>query len=74
MAKTRVPHVPHTPIYDHEATPIYYLSESQLELDEELRKFAEKHLGKMLKAFSTILGLLLLPLSGCSSYYEFSQE
>ena len=47
---------------------------SELELDEELRKFAEKHLGKMLKAFSTILGLLLLPLSGCSSYYEFSQE
>ena len=46
----------------------------ELELDEELRKFAEKHLGKMLKAFSTILGLLLLPLSGCSSYYEFSQE
>jgi hypothetical protein len=26
----------------------------ELELDEELRKFAEKHLGKMLKAFSTI--------------------
>lgn len=47
---------------------------SELELDEELRKFAEKHLGKMLKSFSTILGLLLLPLSGCSSYYEFSQE
>ncbi len=46
----------------------------ELGLDEELRKFAEKHLGKMLKAFSTILGLLLLPLSGCSSYYEFSQE
>jgi len=47
---------------------------SELELDEELEKFAEKHLGKMLKAFSAILGLLLLPLSGCSSYYEFSQE
>jgi len=46
----------------------------ELGLDEELRQFAEKHLGKMLKAFSTILGLLLLPLSGCSSYYEFSQE
>jgi len=26
----------------------------ELELDEELEKFAEKHLGKMLKAFSTI--------------------
>ncbi len=46
----------------------------ELELDEELEKFAEKHLGKMLKAFSTILGLLLLPLSGCSSYHEFSKE
>ena len=46
----------------------------ELELDEELEKFAEKHLGKMLKAFSTILGLLLLPLSGCQSYFEFSQE
>jgi hypothetical protein len=46
----------------------------ELGLDEELEKFAEKHLGKMLKAFSTILGLLLLPLSGCQSYFEFSQE
>lgn len=46
----------------------------ELGLDEELRKFTEKHLGRMLKAFSIILGLLLLPLSGCSSYYEFSQE
>ena len=46
----------------------------ELELDEELEKFAEKHLGKMLKAFSAILGLLLLPLSGCQSYFEFSQE
>jgi hypothetical protein len=45
-----------------------------LELDKELGKFAEKHLGKMLKAFGTILGLLLLPLSGCESYFEFSQE
>ena len=35
----------------------------ELELDDELEKFAEKHLGKMLKAFSAILGLLLLPLS-----------
>ena len=47
---------------------------SELGLDEELEKFVGKHLGKMLKAFSTILGLLLLPLSGCSSYFEFSQE
>ena len=47
---------------------------SELELDKELEKFAEKHLGRMLKAFSTILGLFLLPLSGCSSYHEFSQE
>jgi len=46
----------------------------ELELDKELEKFAEKHLGKMLKAFGTILGLLLLPLSGCESYFEFSQE
>jgi len=46
----------------------------ELGLDDELEKFAEKHLGKMLKAFSTILGLLLLPLSGCYSYFEFSQE
>ena len=38
----------------------------ELGLDKELEKFVEKHLGKMLKAFSTILGLLLLPLSGCS--------
>ena len=45
-----------------------------LELDKELGKFAEKHLGKMLKAFGIILGLLLLPLSGCESYFEFSQE
>ena len=47
---------------------------SELGLDEELRNFAEKHLDKMLKAFSTILGLLLLTLSRCSSYHEFSQE
>jgi len=47
---------------------------SELELDKELEKFAEKHLGKMVQAFGLILGILLLPLSGCSSYYEFSQE
>ena len=35
----------------------------ELELDKELEKFVEQHLGKMLNAFSTILGLLLLPLS-----------
>jgi hypothetical protein len=47
---------------------------AELELDKELEKFVEKHLGRMLKAFGTILGLLLLPLSGCESYFEFSQE
>jgi len=46
---------------------------AELELDKELEKFVIRHLGKMLQAFATILGLLLLPLSGCESYYEFSQ-
>ena len=43
-----------------------------LEIDNELAKFVKAHLGKMLKAYSTILGLLLLPLSVCESYFEFS--
>jgi len=46
----------------------------ELELDKELEGFVRHHLGKMLEAFGIILGLLLLPLSGCSSYFEFSQE
>lgn len=46
----------------------------ELELDKELEKYVKHHLGKMLEAFGIILGLLLLPLSGCSSYFEFSQE
>jgi hypothetical protein len=46
----------------------------ELEIDNELDKFVKAHLGKMLKAFSTILGLLLLPLSGCESYFDFSCE
>jgi len=45
-----------------------------LGLDKELEKYIKHHLGNMLKAFGTILGLLLLPLSGCSSYFEFSSE
>jgi len=45
-----------------------------LEIDNELAKFVKAHLGKMLKAFSSILGLLLLPLSGCESYFDFSCE
>ena len=47
---------------------------AELELDKELEKFVIRHLGRMLQAFATILGLLLLPLSGCESYYEFSVE
>jgi hypothetical protein len=47
---------------------------SELDLDAELREFAAEYLGKMVKTFSIVLGLLLLPLSGCSSYHEFSQE
>jgi len=47
---------------------------SELEIDKELGKHVIHHLGKILQAFSVILGLLLLPLSGCASYYEFSQE
>lgn len=47
---------------------------AELELDKELEKYVIRHLGRMYQAFSTILGLLLLPLSGCESYYEFSQE
>ena len=46
----------------------------ELELDKELEKYVKQHLGKMLEAFGIILGLLLLPLSGCSSYFEFSSE
>jgi hypothetical protein len=46
----------------------------ELELDKELEKYVKHHFGKMLEAFGTILGLLLLPLSGCESYYEFSCE
>jgi len=46
----------------------------ELEIDKELERFVKHHLGKMLEAFGTILGILLLPLSGCSSYYEFSCE
>jgi len=46
----------------------------ELEVDKELGRFVRHHLGKMLEAFGIILGLLLLPLSGCSSYFEFSQE
>ena len=46
----------------------------ELEIDQELAKFVSKHLGKMLNAFGTILGLLLLPLSGCESYFDFSGE
>lgn len=46
----------------------------ELELDKELEKYVKHHLGKMLEAFGIILGLLLLPLSGCSSYFEFSSE
>lgn len=45
-----------------------------LELDKELEKYIKHHLGKMLEAFGIILGILLLPLSGCSSYFEFSSE
>ena len=47
---------------------------AELEIDKELEKYAIHHLGRMLQAFSIILGLLLLPLSGCESYHEFSQE
>ena len=46
----------------------------ELEVDKELTKFVNDHLGKMMEAFGTILGLLLLPLSGCESYFEFSCE
>lgn len=46
----------------------------ELEIDKELERFVKHHLGKMLEAFGIILGLLFLPLSGCSSYFEFSQE
>jgi len=46
----------------------------ELGVDKELEKFISKHLGKTLNAFGTILGLLLLPLSGCESYFDFSVE
>ncbi len=47
---------------------------AELGIDKELEKYVIHHLGRMLQAFGIILGLLLLPLSGCESYYEFSQE
>ena len=47
---------------------------TELEIDKELSKYVIHHLGRILQAFSTVLGLLLLPLSGCESYYGFSQE
>lgn len=37
---------------------------------KELSKFIRKYLGKMLNAFGTILGLLLLPLSGGETRYN----
>ncbi len=45
----------------------------ELELDKEPGKYIKRHPGKTLRAFGTIPGLLLLPLSGCSSYLEFPQ-
>jgi len=46
----------------------------ELELDKELERYVKHHLGRTLEAFGNILGLLLLPLSGCQSYFEFSCE
>lgn len=46
----------------------------ELVLDKELERFVNHHLGKTLDAFSHVLGLLLLPLSGCDSYFEYSSE
>jgi len=46
----------------------------ELGIDQELGEFVKKHMGKMHNAFTCILGLLLLPLSGCQSYFEYSQE
>ena len=46
----------------------------ELGLDKELEKYVNHHLGKTLDAFGHVLGLLLLPLSGCDSYFEYSSE
>jgi len=47
---------------------------AELLLDKELEGFVNHHLGKTLDAFGHVLGLLLLPLSGCDSYFEYSSE
>jgi len=46
----------------------------ELEVEEELKKFVSRHLRKVIKAFQIIIALMLLPLSGCQSYYELSKE
>jgi len=46
----------------------------QLEIDKEFDKFTRRHMRKVVNAFGIIICLMLLPLSGCESYYEFSQE
>lgn len=46
----------------------------ELEVDKELRKFVSRHLKRVINAFETIIALMLLPLSGCENYYEFSQQ